>query len=323
MQEPPSTWPPDFQSFRSFEEASEATLEFLQNTYGLGLWMITRTVENDWIILKSRNHSYNVSEGDVFRWSDTFCYRMVQNEAPHIAPSSDLYAPYTTAPIGREIPIKAYIGYPLLKGDGTLFGTLCAIDPETQSMDLERDEPLFQLLARFLSTILNQDLDSQELQGRIAQLEDKAFRDPMTGLLNKGAWTSLVEQQEEKCKRYGEPAAVVLTDLDGLKRINDGQGHEAGDSYIMRAASALQEVARLSDLVARLGGDEFGVLVEGDIALDPEPLVQRIAAAFDAAGVSVSIGWARRPSDQTLLSTINAADEHMYQEKRRRRAGRE
>jgi len=319
MQDPLTASLSDLQPFQGFEQAAETALEFLQNTYGFGLWMITRTVENDWIILKSRNHSYSVSDGDVLRWSDSFCYRMVQNDAPRIAPQSDLYAPYAAAPIGKEIPIKAYVGYPLVKADGSLFGTLCGIDPNAQSEELVGDDPLFQLLARFLSTVLAQELASLQLQGRITQLEDKAFRDPMTGLLNKGSWISLVEQQEDKCRRYGEPAAVIIVDLDDLKRINDKQGHEAGDSYILRAAGTLEGVARASDLVARLGGNEFGILLEGDTALDPEPLVRRITAAFETTGISASIGWARRRSDETLQSTINTADERMYEDKRRRK----
>ena len=61
-------------------------------------------------------------------------------------------------------------------------------------------------------------------------------------------------------KRYGHPFGVLLMDIDGLKRVNDSQGHQAGDRLLMQVAMALQRSIRSVDVAARLGGDEFCVL---------------------------------------------------------------
>ena len=162
----------NFKSFENFEDAVNATLRFLQGKYGFGLWMVTRTIQNDWIVLKSESNTYNVSDGDVFRWSDTFCYHMVQKKGPNIAPASDKIDAYVDARIAKALPIKAYIGYPLVN-----------------------DEPMFRILSQFLSYVLKEDLKAFELRNRISQLEDKAFHDQLTGLLNRRAWDSLIELQ--------------------------------------------------------------------------------------------------------------------------------
>jgi diguanylate cyclase (GGDEF)-like protein len=310
---------PDFASFESFEEAANATLEFLQSRYPFGLWMVTRTVQDDWIVLVAEDAGYDVAGGDVFRWSDSFCSRMVQKKGPNISPSSDDVPAYAAAPIGQAVPIKSYIGFPLTNSDGSLFGTLCAIDKNPQSSDLVKEEPLFKLLSQYLSSLLKHELSSTELEDRIAQLEDTAYHDPLTGLLNRGAWDSLIEQQEKKSRMLGEPTSVVMIDLDGLKRINDTKGHEEGDRYITLAAKCISDAARRNDVVARLGGDEFALLLESSFALDPKPLLDRIATNLHNAGVAASIGWAPRDPRHDLLAAVKAADEKMYDNKRTRK----
>ena len=115
-----------------FESAGRAVLAFLHRRLGFGLWMITRTEGEDWIVLQVEDHGYGISPGTVFRWADSFCSEMVQNNGPKVAPNSDIVPAYAAAPIGQQVPIKAYIGVPLSNADGSLFGTLCAIDPSRQ-----------------------------------------------------------------------------------------------------------------------------------------------------------------------------------------------
>ncbi len=144
----------------------------------------------------------------------------------------------------------------------------------------------------------------------------------MTGLLNRGAWETLIDKQEQKCTMFGEPTAVIIIDLDGLKKVNDKQGHVAGDRYIRNAAKAIGDAARENDVIARLGGDEFGIFVESPIALDPSPVVDRLRRSFEDAGVSASIGWAVREPSANLAAAIQTADARMYENKRERKAGR-
>lgn len=87
--------------FHDFESAGKATLAFLRDRLGFGLWMVTRTEGKDWIVLQSEDHGYGVEAGHVFQWADSFCSEMIKGNGPRIAPDSDDVPAYVAAPIGR------------------------------------------------------------------------------------------------------------------------------------------------------------------------------------------------------------------------------
>jgi diguanylate cyclase len=302
-------------SARNFEAAARATLEFLHRRFGFGLWMVTRTRGADWVVLQSVDHGYGVSPGTVFRWADSFCVRMASGEGPRIAPDSDAVPAYAAAPIGSQVPIRAYIGVPLRSADGTL----CGIDPQRQPEALLGEQDLIELLASMLSSILSAELALSELDRRSEQLSLQALVDPMTRLSNRRAWSDLLAKEEERCRRYGHAAAVLVVDLDGLKRVNDGSGHAAGDALLLRAADALRGVARVADVVARLGGDEFGVIAVECDAEGAETMLGRVRQAFSRSGVEASVGMATRRHSAGLQAAWGEADERMYSEKHARR----
>ena len=95
---------------------------------------------------------------------------------------------------------------------------------------------------------------------RSRELESQANTDALTGLGNLRNLQSELAQMLETQKRYGHPFGVLLMDIDGLKRVNDSLGHQAGDRLLMQVAMALQRSIRSVDVAARLGGDEFCVL---------------------------------------------------------------
>lgn len=169
--------PPSFANFQDFNTASTQALSYLKDKYDFGLWMVTRTVDNYWIVVKALSSKYPVADGDVFNWDDSFCYHMVRGDGPHIAPDSDQVAVYKNAPIGQEVPIKAYIGYPLHKKDGSLFGTLCAIDPETKSPALIQDEATLGRIAKELSAVMNGERNAKDLQATLSLLDVRSVED--------------------------------------------------------------------------------------------------------------------------------------------------
>lgn len=302
-------------SFQNFESAGKAVLSFLYNRLGFNLWMITRTEHDDWIVLQTEDHGYDISPGTVFSWADSFCSEMVKGNGPRIAPNSEQVAAYATAPIGSQVPIKSYIGVPLTYSDGSLFGTLCAIDPVAKNETLTSELELIETLASLLSTILNAELKTLAEIRRSELLELDSQTDVQTQLYNRRAWDQMLAKEEDRCQRYGHPAAIFVIDLNGLKQINDTQGHAAGDAFITRSAFALRKAAREGDIVARLGGDEFGVLaVECDYS-GAEALGQRIRQHLQDAQISASIGVAIRAASIDLKAVWDAADKHMYAEK--------
>ena len=305
--------PPLFQNFQS---ARRATLAFLHQRFGFSLWMVTRTEGNDWIVLQSEDHGYGVKPGAVFQWADSFCSEMIKGNGPRVAPDSGQVMAYRNAAIGRLVPIQAYVGVPLHHSDGSLFGTLCAIDPVCQPVTLVAEQPLIELLAGMLSTLLQWELKAGYEERRNERLALEASTDVLTGLSNRRAWNNFLASEEERCSRYGHPAAVLVVDLDGLKEVNDSLGHAAGDLMLERAAKALRKAARETDLVSRLGGDEFGILaIECDHA-GAQTLLRRARAALQEDGVSASIGMAMRAPGTGLQVAWEQADMAMYEAKR-------
>jgi len=305
-------------AFHDFETAGRAVLAFLRQRLGFGLWMVTRTEGDDWIVLQSEDHGYGVKPGAVFRWADSFCSEMVKGNGPRIAPDSDFVPAYAAASIGRQVAIKAYIGVPLRDAGGALFGTLCAIDPSPQPEAIAKEQALIELLAALLSTVLQAELKAAHEKRRSERLELDAETDSLTQLYNRRAWDRLLSTEEERCRRYGHPAVVLSIDLDELKQVNDTHGHAAGDALITRAADALRKAAREVDIIARLGGDEFCILgVECDLA-GAEALLGRTRKALADAQVNASVGLAIRTPSGGLKGAWEAADQLMYIEKHAR-----
>ncbi|ONG41823.1 hypothetical protein BKE30_03045 [Alkanindiges hydrocarboniclasticus] len=307
-------------SFDSFESAGQAILKFLHQRVGFDLWMITRTEGDDWIVLQTEDHGYGVKPGQVFRWADSFCSHMVKGNAPCIAPRSNDIELYATAPIARQVNIQAYIGQPLLKSNGELFGTLCAINPQPHDDKLLQEKDLIEFMAALLTHILHIELKQTEQTRQIERLQAKAMTDELTQLYNRGGWEHFIALEEERSQRYGYLSAVYVIDLDGLKEVNDTLGHAAGDELIQRAAHALRCMARQTDIVARLGGDEFSILsIEIDHA-GAETLLGRIQQALQQVQVDASVGFALRHPSFGLQQAISQADQQMYFHKRSKKA---
>ncbi|MEB3310111.1 MAG: sensor domain-containing diguanylate cyclase [Snowella sp.] len=303
-----------------FATAGKAVLEFLRQRFGFDLWMITRTEGNDWIVLMAKDHGYNVKEGSVFHWSDSFCSRMVEGLGPCIAPQANLITAYAEAPIGQQVPIGAYIGFPLTYSDGTLFGTLCAIDPVPHSQSLQSEQPLIELLAGLLSSLLNAELATLAAKRQAERAEAEAMSDALTTLYNRRGWDKLVAMEEERCYRYGHSVCVFLVDLDDLKCVNDVSGHSAGDKLLIQASQALKEALRPTDIVARLGGDEFAILAIECDQKNAQAIAHRIRHCLNAAGVKASIGYALRHPQCGIQSALQEADAAMYRDKARHKS---
>jgi diguanylate cyclase (GGDEF)-like protein len=314
----PFITPSAVSSPEDFATAARRIMGYLQNRLGFDLWMVTRTVGDDWIILDALDRGYNVEAGDVLAWSESFCRRMVGGEGPRIAPRSDDIPAYRAAEIGRRIPIAAYIGMPIHRPDGSLFGTLCALDPAPQPDAVTAELPLVQLLADLLASILIHELQAL---GQIRTAERAALAaeaDPLTQLANRGAWQRHLEAEEVRCRRYGHPAGVMIVDLDEMKAVNDSGGHHAGDELLTAAARVLRAASRPTDLVARIGGDEFGILAAECDPATTQALAHRIQRALADSHISASLGFAARDPAVGLAAAWKQADLAMYEAKRRR-----
>ena len=162
------------------------------------------------------------------------------------------------------------------------------------------------------------------LQASIDQLDQLAHQDALIGLPNRRGFMRQLEQLIARVNRYGDEAAMLFIDVDGLKLINDSFGHRAGDEALMFVAELLVRGVRKSDYVARIGGDEFGILLEhADESSASETaarLVSQIAGCeFCYEGsclpLSVAIGFALIEKGDSSEDVIERADLAMYVDK--------
>lgn len=311
---------PELSPAMTFEEACDAVLEYLKAAVPLGYWAVTRFDGTDQVHIDVRDDVYGKHTGDRHPWSESLCQYAADGVAPEIAGDAMAVPRYASAGVARRMPIGAFVGLPIRRPDGTLFGTLCGLDPRPRGEELARHSALLHLLAFLLASVLHADLERLEAARRVEAAERAAETDSLTGLLNRRGWERYIAVEEARYRSYGDPGSVVVIDLDRLKEINDSAGHAAGDSYIRAAAAALRQATRGCDVMARLGGDEFGIIAVGATPADTAALVGRLRRALDAARVSGSVGYAPYSFATGFTGAWEAADTDMYADKRRRRA---
>ncbi len=306
--------------YGGFAEASQGLIERLQRKHGFGLVMMTRRQGKDWLVLQAADRDYGIKAGDLLRWSDSFCALMVEDHGPMFTNNKDEVPLYRDSNVADQLPITSYLGIPICRGSGELFGTLCAIDPQPLDKNISRDLPELMEECRFLATILENELLAETLLREKKRAEFDSMTDGPTGLYNRRGWDLLLQAEEGRCKRYGHPSAVIVIDLDGLKKVNDEQGHDAGDALIQKAAQALAETIRSEDIAARLGGDEFAVLAVETAEDSAQQLLERLEAALASSGVAASLGVSSRTAARSLVDATKQADENMYLQKKQRKS---
>jgi diguanylate cyclase (GGDEF)-like protein len=158
-------------------------------------------------------------------------------------------------------------------------------------------------------------LEHQMLRAHAARL--RGYRDAKTGLLTLTAFDDLAARELARARRTGESVALLMMDLDGLKAINTGQGHLAGDRVIEALARLLLDTCRREDLVCRFGGDEFCILLPGAGMAQAELIAERVrftamstpvTGPSDGLALSVSVGVAVAMPTDGVVSLLNRAD---------------
>ncbi|WP_418058114.1 diguanylate cyclase [Pimelobacter simplex] len=170
---------------------------------------------------------------------------------------------------------------------------------------------LLQGLANAASVALDKLAVHTQLASAVALREathQLATTDELTGLWNRRGF---FEQARLRFPADDTVAAVGFVDLDGLKVVNDTDGHSAGDALLRRLATALTTSLRETDVVARIGGDEFAVFSPG---FGPDELHTRLAGAV---GRRASVGTAPVAGIDLVAEALLEADARMYDAKRR------
>jgi two-component system cell cycle response regulator len=157
-------------------------------------------------------------------------------------------------------------------------------------------------------------------------LQFQADHDPLTGLWNSGAILDGLKRELGRSERQGTPFALVMTDLDHFKRINDTYGHLVGDAVLCAAAERMRSCARLYDLVGRYGGEEFLLILPGCDGPSAVKQAERLRTLictepFDTPSGNISITLSAGvavnsvPSDRDPTRLLRAADKALYRAK--------
>jgi diguanylate cyclase (GGDEF)-like protein len=199
---------------------------------------------------------------------------------------------------------------------GALAGTL---RPDWAADELARDSWLYLYL--FSSTTLVFALFGYTLGLAAERLSRLSTSDPLTGLLNARVFAERLELECARAARYGGPLSLLFIDVDGLKQLNDDQGHAVGDAALRAVASAVRSCSRASDSASRWGGDEFAVIAPGTELASAARMAERIRAlSAQAAATTASVGVAGWSPGCSAAALRQAADAALYEAKR---AGRD
>ncbi|MER1993364.1 MAG: GGDEF domain-containing protein [Eubacteriales bacterium] len=161
----------------------------------------------------------------------------------------------------------------------------------------------------------------QEYEKRLIQAEEKAMIDALTGVKSKYAYMEAEAQLDHQIETQSQlPFAVVVLDVNDLKKVNDTSGHQVGDQYLREACRMICQTFKHSP-VFRVGGDEFAVIAQGHDYEHIDQLIRGIEELnrenIRAGGVVVACGMARFTEDTSVASVFRRADMDMYANKQR------
>ena len=170
-----------------------------------------------------------------------------------------------------------------------------------------------------LNNIDVQVRQEEALEKRLAQAQSQANIDALTGVKNRHAYLMVETQMDREIAEHRQsPFAVVIFDVNDLKKVNDTAGHQAGDQYIREACAVICDIFSHSP-VFRVGGDEFAVIAQGKDYARIEELIQKVNdhnhSASRTGEVVIACGMAKYEMDECVAPVFERADRNMYENK--------
>ncbi len=312
----------------------EALLHLGCEFFSLPAGLLSRMAEERFEVLYAVSGENLPAAGMVCGTKDTYCAHTLHAERPlareHIGASD-----WRDIPAYADFGLESYIGAPLWV-NGRTYGTLCFYSTEPRETAFtEADLEFVRLMAQWAGGELTREeareqiesysivlqFQMQELEKANAELESPATCDGLTGIKNRRAFGTRLEEEVARATRYSLPLTLLLLDVDHFKSYNDTFGHPAGDEVLRTVAQVLGQSARETDMAARYGGEEFVVLLPQTDAAGALVIAERIRRAvadhaWPDRSVTVSVGTAHLlPVVDTGSQLIARADQALYQSK--------
>ncbi len=210
--------------------------------------------------------------------------------------------------------------------DGETVGSLNFADVSPGRFSPEADTILLEQLGLVVSICLSNVAAHEELKAL-------AFKDSLTGLLNRRAMERALKREISRSKRYKNPLSVAFIDLDDFKQVNDSFGHDCGDELLVHVAETLRKMSRQSDIISRFAGDEFVVILPETPQAEAHSLIRRIRGhlaehpvQLGGSPVTVRFSYGISVPDykagEDVSDVLKKADELLYRDKQARKAGR-
>lgn len=235
---------------------------------------------------------------------------------------------------GSEFPIE--VGLTPVAGGTGMLKLVTVIDvSESRRAETARrhaSEELEQRVNERTSELARANLEKEallaSLQAKSQELERLSREDPLTHLANRRDFDERLNDEVRRAARLGTPLTTAMLDLDLFKLVNDRFGHAVGDAVLREAADLVRQQCRAIDVIGRYGGEEFAMALPGSDLRAGIVLCERIRRLFEghdwsrlAPGLAqtISAGVSTWKAGQTAADLLNAADQRLYEAKRRGR----
>jgi diguanylate cyclase (GGDEF)-like protein len=195
---------------------------------------------------------------------------------------------------------------PLPRSRQVLAAALCVPDAALTRM---RDEDVTRAIDRL-----------RALVDQCARLAGQVTVDELTGALRRGAGMAALQREIDRTRRFpGKGLVAIFIDVDGLKEVNDNDGHAAGDERLRATVAAMRERLRSYDLIIRYGGDEFICVLTDSGALEAERTAATLGAHVRAStGGTISVGITELAAGDSVDALVERADAALYAGRRAR-----
>ncbi|WP_421869542.1 sensor domain-containing diguanylate cyclase [Motiliproteus sp.] len=242
--------------------------------------------------------------------TNIFCRKVVEERHRLYVKDAPEDPFWDTNPEVTDDGFRSYLGFPLFWPDGKPFGTICVMDFDST----DYGDSYVDLLGE-LRDLIEADL---AILHQYQLISDLAMSDELTGLYNRRGFYSVASQYLALAKRSRLSLGLLYLDMDGLKQINDNQGHSAGDAALQQLAASIRQVVRENDVPARLSGDEFVMLVAAKDQQQLDTIAERISELLGRQQLRASIGSVLLDNPlKPLEFWLEKADRRMYRQKQR------